>query len=244
MKKPSVLVLLSTVFFIVLLSCSNTNINKSAKDDTIIEDTVLIETSTEFEIKYLEDFNQFETHEQVIAYFGKDNVLYEEQDFGAGWLANTSIIYPHNQNQIMIVWNEYTPEDGNIFFISQYLHYDADKLEQGGAEYPYKSGLKQNMSLNELIELNVETFDFYDFYFSLGGQFAVGMIIKDKLKPELQDYIIHLEYAKKIDYDKPPADFEYLHEDKIISSDDKRIITENIKVKGIKYSPCKCTIWE
>ncbi|PLX07866.1 MAG: hypothetical protein C0596_08985 [Marinilabiliales bacterium] len=211
------------------------------KSDTVINSNI-IQNETEFKVKYLEDFASFKSHDEVVDYFGEENVAYELQMFGAGWESYSSVIYPKYQNQVMIVWNDFDPDE-ELFFVSQYKHYDAEQLEQGGANYPYKSGLKNNMGLDELVELNGGDFEFNDLSWDLGRQFIVGIIIKEKLKPELQDYIIHLDYANEVDYDNQPADFKYLHNYRIVSTDDDNIITKNLKVVGIMYSPCRCTVW-
>lgn len=165
MKK--IFLLIATVFVTVILisSCKNSGTDKKSEKVT--------EEKEKIEIKYLEDFAQFENHEQVLDCFGAPNVISTEWYLAEGTERYlVSVVNPEQKNKIIIYWK---PESGVYaefaFVEASYSLYDTDWefVDEEGKTYPTKTGLSVGDSISRLVELNGGPVGFYGLGWDYGG---------------------------------------------------------------------------
>ncbi len=219
-------ILLSVVFF-TILSCDNiekkTDNNK--KGDEISSNT------SKIEIKYLEDFMQFENHEQMAEYFGEENV--EETIL---WKAegtveyNVSILNPEYSNRVVVYWGMEGETDGADFVETTYsiYTYDGDEAIEGGDVFSTTTQVKVGTSMAELQEINGEAYSFYGLAWDFGGAVI-------DLNPNFDDYQFYLgspSIDKMTDW---PDDYYKIVGDVELSSENSDALEMELEVVSIAY---------
>lgn len=235
MKKYLFAIFLLMTSFFFLNSISLKSQENETKPDSAVSNN-LVEDSLN-QIVFLEDFSRFKNHSEVEEFFGKENVSAKETEFGAGYQALVTIIYPKNKNQIMLVWKQGTGEYKDLEYVTQYTITWDIFLTKGGKQYPMKSNLKLGMTLENLVELNGAPIKFNDFAFSLSRQNIVGLVIASSLTKGLKKYDLKLKYDLPKDNTKQPDDLLYLNNEKIASSTDPKVNQTKVIVSSINYYP-------
>jgi hypothetical protein len=165
MKK--IFYILISVLFVTVLSCDNTGKSNNEKTD---DDSS--SNSEKIEIEYLEDFMQFENHEQMAEYFGEENVEETNLWKSEGSLEyNVSILNPEYTNRVVVYWDEDDETEGADFVETTYsisTYYGEDAVE-GGDVYPTKTTVKIGTTMTELQEINEGAFSFYGLAWDFGG---------------------------------------------------------------------------
>jgi hypothetical protein len=265
-----VLNVISVLLLSLIISCSNNSQENTEKEqDTskqemitdTLPDTVAVDVSEDIfstqeetsessylAINYIEDFMKFKSNEQVENYFGKENVKYQEMDYGAGRNANTTNVYAGYKNQIAICWKYMNDGPEEIDYVtSSYMLFSNEELKPGGSTHVYKYGLKEGMSLEEFIELNGQPVIFLNMAFSLGHQHILGLIKNHSLRQEFQNYQIHIGYNLPEGTTTHPPDYTYLHTFSEVSveysSDDPNIDLSKLYIQTIRYHNSSYKQW-
>jgi len=259
-------------FTLLWAACSNNKDNKNneQKKDTIIQKSPSIDnidTSSANEvqdlvalwedtcdtqyygIRYIEDFVRFRSNEELERYFGKENVGYSMQDYGAGWTAYTSYVFKDYQNKVIVVWSYLNDSTDRVGYVTTGHYSPNDSIRmQGGSPYTFKYGLYEGMSLKEFAGLNGKPVVFESLAFSLGHQHCLGKVFKGYLRHEFQHYIFHVGYSHPAHTIPASADYKLLHEFHEVStgfsSDDPRLDLSKLYINSIRYSPCWCTPYD
>lgn len=265
MKKPEI-ILLFTLIIGFATSCSNqqrTNATENSttqkekdshdsistredtielKSDTVINSNI-IQNETEFKVKYLEDFASFKSHDEVVDYFGEDQVSLESENFKIENGKKVSYIYPNYVNMVGVFWEISDQGDYVFRYVTNYEREVYGKIRSGGSKYTYRSGLSLYMSLEELIVLNEKPIEFYDFNYPSKDIYYSGLVVRSSLKDELKDYVIILSYRLE-DLDNFPEDYIFLRQGKKAWSNDDNIDKSKIYVGFVSYCPCRCDMCE
>ena len=257
-----VLNVISVLLLSLIISCNNNSQKDSEKEQNTskqevkpdtVSDTVVVEVSVDkvsawedtcendkYSIHYVEDFMKFRSNKQLENYFGKDKVKYVEEDYGAGWTANTSYVFTGYEKQITVCWQYVNDSTEKINFVTTgFRSYEVEELKPGGSKHTFKYGLKEGMSLEELVELNGQAVVFLSMAFSLGHQHSLGFVLNGYLRKEFQNYNIHIGYKLPKGTSNHPPDYTYLHTFHEISmgfsSDDPNLDITKLYVKSIEY---------
>ncbi len=179
--------LMMVVVSVCFVTCkSNKSENGNADSDTG-------EEKQKYEVKYLEDFVQFENHDQMAEYFGEKNVIAMEWYLEEGTEPyKVSILNPGYRHKIFVYWDQesggYTDFD---FVEATYSLYDVEwkETEDEGETYESITGLFVGMSLEDMVKLNGSAIGFYGFGWDYGGyvyamdekfsKFSVALCIPD-----------------------------------------------------------------
>lgn len=194
-------------------------------------------------IRYIEDFMKFSSHKQIENYFGKDNVIMTEANYGDGVYPATYVFYKYRE-QVCIHWYLGDTLNDKAFFINQYHYYlnqeQYDSLKAGGSPYKYKYGLYVNMPLSEFLELNGQAVVFHGMYFRMSDQHWFGMILNGYLRPEFKNYVFHIGFIDEENTDKNAPDYKYLHSPNLFdpgySTDDPNINISKLCINQIDYA--------
>ncbi len=168
MKNTRIYLFVLLAATVVFSSC-----NFEAKSDKSDDDKDGKVECADIEIKYLEDFAQFENHQQVAGFFGKDNV--EETEV---WRAEGTILYPvtiideGKAYRTVVYWNP--EEKGHQDFQhveNTYSIYtlNGNDAEEGGESYPTKVGIELGMTLSDMEVVNGDEFSFLGMAWDFGG---------------------------------------------------------------------------
>lgn len=166
MKKTGIYLAMLLTGAVTLSSCNFES--KSDKND----DEEKIECS-DIEIKYLEDFAQFENHKQVEDFFGKENV--EESEV---WRAEGTILYPvtilddGKSYSTVIYWNPDKKEHQDFQHVeSAYSSYtlNGNDAEEGGNSYPTRVEMELGMTLSDMEVVNGDEFTFFGMAWDYAG---------------------------------------------------------------------------
>jgi len=214
--------ILLSVIFIAIISCDNTK--KKSEDENSSD-------APKIEIEYLEDFVQFENHEQMAEYFGEENV--EESIL---WKAegtveyNVSILNPEYTNRVVVYWGMEGETDGVDFVETTYsiYTYDGDEAIEGGDVFSTTTQVKVGTSMAELQEINGEAYSFYGLAWDFGGAVI-------DLNPNFDDYQFYLgspSIDKMTDW---PDDYYKIVGDVELSSENSDALEMELEVVSIAY---------
>ena len=116
-------------------------------------------------IQYAEDLLKFNSHEYLVAFFGKANVIKDVYYFSEKDVAKCSVLFPKTSRQAVIIW-----EDQVNLWKPSYLIVGGNTNTGSAATYDgvidenvwsSKEGVYSGMSLVSLIKLNGNSFRFY-----------------------------------------------------------------------------------
>jgi hypothetical protein len=208
----------------VMVSCDGTGSKKSDEDKSDNE-------TKKIEIKYLEDFMQFENHEQMVEYFGDENV--EETVL---WKAegtvqyNVSILNPQFTFRVVVYWGVDDEKEGADFIETTYsvYTYGGEELVEGGAIYPTKTEVEIGTSLPELQEINGAAFTFLGMAWDFGGA-AID------LDSRFDDYDIYLGCPEVEKLNDWPEEYTNIVGDTEFSSENEYALALDLEIVSITY---------
>jgi hypothetical protein len=210
---------------IVFFSCNNSSTDKKSENDS--------EEKTKIEVKYLEDFAQFDNHEELVDYFGEDNVVETERYMAEGTEKYlVSIVYPDNKNKIIVYWKQNSNDYEDYDFVEAlYSAYDSDweMTDEEGETYPIECGLQTNCTLQELEAENGAPFGFY----GMGWDYA-GYTFD--LNSKFDDYHFVVG-CPAMDYTSEfPEEYYNILGDQEFFSDDEAAKLVDLRVVSISYT--------
>ncbi|MCW3116781.1 MAG: hypothetical protein JWM28_863 [Chitinophagaceae bacterium] len=116
-------------------------------------------------IHYAEDFLAYQSHENLEYVFGKSNVQKDVYYFSDSDVVKCSILFPNTNRQVIFVWkdelNRITISHllvGNSLRGNRSRKYDTPVAEN---VWTLRNGLRANMSLSELLNINEAGINFY-----------------------------------------------------------------------------------
>jgi hypothetical protein len=188
MKKNLFFILTIVLATALILSCDNQNSNKKNDEADVNEKKEIV-------IEYLEDFAQFENHDQVAEHFGEENVLATEWFVAEGESRySVSILNYNHKHKIIVYWDQDTEDYKDFFQVEAvYMGYHPvnwEAVSEEGETYKSKSGLYVGQSLNELEELNGAPFMFWGLGWDYGG-YAYN------LSEKLFGYVIRIDISEE-----------------------------------------------
>ncbi|MES1221258.1 MAG: hypothetical protein ABUT20_37500, partial [Bacteroidota bacterium] len=117
------------------------------------------------DIHYAEDFLAFQSHENLEYVFGKSNVQRDIYYFSDSDVVKCSILFPNTNRQVIFVWKD----ELNRTTISHLLVGNSLRGNKSSKNdipvseniWTLKNGLRANMSLSELVNINDAGINFY-----------------------------------------------------------------------------------
>jgi len=147
MKRLLIFMTVGMILFI--LSCNN-----QKNENTVTENV----EKQKYEVKYLEDFEQFENHDQMAEYFGEKNVIAMDWSLEEGTEQyKVSILNPGYRHKIFVYWDQESGGYTDFAFVEAvYSLYDIEweETEDEGETYESRTGIYVGMSLADLEQLN------------------------------------------------------------------------------------------
>ncbi len=224
MKRNVSLSLMLILGLFVMVSCDGTGTKKFDEDKSDNE-------TKKIEIKYLEDFMQFENHGQMVEYFGDENV--EETVL---WKAegtvqyNVSILNPEYANRVVVYWGVDDEKEGADFVETTHsvYTYGGEELVEGGEIYPTKTEVKIGTLLPELQEINGAAFTFLGMAWDFGGA-AID------LNPKFDDYDLYLGCPEVEKMNEWPEEYTNIVGDTEFSSENENALALDLEIVSITY---------
>ena len=162
MKRLLIFMTVGMILFI--LSCNN-----QKNENTVTENV----EKQKYEVKYLEDFEQFENHDQMAEYFGEKNVIAMDWSLEEGTEQyKVSILNPGYRHKIFVYWDQESGGYTDFAFVEAvYSLYDIEweETEDEGETYESRTGIYVGMSLADLEQLNGSPIGFYGLGWDFGG---------------------------------------------------------------------------
>jgi len=184
------------------------------------------------EINFIEEIGEFESHDELVKFFGSENVKK-----GFRWKAEGSVKFPvsilfyDSNHPLNIYWEEDQEKFENIRFVEiERILYNEDFSQFRLADVDYwncKNGLKPGMTIEELETLLGSTFSFYGLEWDYGG-----LVISDS--DILTNYGITLGYIPSED-GKIPPNYSEIIGDKEFKSDNKTARELPLTIVTISY---------
>jgi hypothetical protein len=97
--------------------------------------------------------------EDIIAAYGKENVIREEVGIGEGEMVTATIVFPNTPNELIVEWQNEL----------EYKKLSRIRIEKEDSDWKTEEGIKIGTTLDELIEINGKDFNFYGFDWDYGG---------------------------------------------------------------------------
>jgi hypothetical protein len=224
MKKYVLIISVLTLSLFAFYSCNNTSTEKKTTEDE--------KETSKIEIKYLEDFTQFKNHEEVVEFFGEDNVVKNEYWESEGTIMfPVTIINPESKNRVVIYWKDSQEKYEDLQSVeARYSSYtsDGEMTKEKGVIYPTKVGVELGTKIDELEELNGKVFTFFGLAWDYGG------IVLD-LEPKFGDYAITLGCPKADEMEEYSPEYEAIIGDSEFKSNDENAVSLGLEVVSIKY---------
>lgn len=223
MKKQHLLSVSILAVSLVLFSCNSVETKKTDTDS---------KEKDELEIKNLEDFAQFECHEDIEEYFGEENVdstVYYVAEGTEMFLV--SIINPDSKNKVVVYWKQKSG-DWSDFETAEaiYSSFDSDyeMARKEGKTYPIECGLHAGSTLEDFEKQNGKPIGFYGFGWDYGG-------LVYETSDELSGYAFtigcpEMDYATEF-----TEEYMNLLGDSEFSSDDEAAKLCDLRIVSIKY---------
>jgi len=223
MKKLHLLSISILAVSLFLYSC---NSEGPKKTDTVPEE------KDELEIKNLEDFAQFECHEDLEKYFGVENVdstVYYEAEGTEQFLV--SIVNPDSKNKVIVYWKQKSGEWSDFETAEAvYSSYDSEWeiTSEEGDIYSIECGLHCGSSLEDFEKENEAPFGFYGFGWDFGGYVC-------DLREKFDNYIFVVGCPEMDTAEELSEEYSNLLGDIKFSSDDQAAKLCDIRIVSIKY---------
>ncbi len=226
MKKTHLLFISIFTAVVLMSSCNNSSTNKKTDKDS--------EDKKEIKIEYLEDFAQFENHEQVKDYFGQGNVISTEWALDEGTEQYlVSIVHPNQKNKIIIYWKQESGVYADFSFVeAMYSLYDTnwEFVDEEGVTFPTKVGIAVGDSISKFEKLNGAPIGFY------GQGWDYGGYVFDA-KEKFNNYTIVLGLSDEyIATPEGTAAFMNMEGDKEFYSDDAKLSAYPLIIYSIMFN--------
>ncbi len=218
--------ILTAVMLVSAVSCDNASTKKEKEVSTNDENS-----SKKIEIKYLEDFMQFDNQDQIADYFGENNIhntiIYEEE----GTVKyNVTIVNSQYTNSITLYWE--TDNDLEHIKIAKNAHsnytYDGNEAIDGGEVYPTHVGLELGMSLPEIQKINGSAFTFYGLAWDYGG-------FVNELDAKFNDYRLFVGHTDPNLFTNCPDEYYNIIGDSEFSSENEDALKLGLELVSISY---------
>jgi len=223
MKKQHLLSISILAVSLILFSCNSGETKKSSEDS---------KGNEKLEVKNLEDFAQFECHEDIEEYFGEENVdstVYYVAEGTEMFLV--SIINPDSKNKVVVYWKQKSG-DWSDFETAEaiYSSYDSEweMATDEGEVYPIECGLHCGSSLEDFEKENGAPFGFYGFGWDFGGYVF-------DLQEKLSAYIFVIGCPEMDNAEEFSPEYMNLLGDSEFSSDDEAAKLCDLRIVSIKY---------
>jgi hypothetical protein len=192
-----------------------------------------LEHVAEINIEFLEDLARFNSHAELEAFFGKENLKKTESWRAEGTVRfPVTILYPNSDHSVHIFWKEESKVYEELSFIELNAYIYDEQYNPIYADFDHwklKNGLRLNMSINDLEKLNGGSFTFYGFGWDYGGS--------TNLKNEIfKHYHVILDFMNDPDKDLP-VEYEELLGDQEISSKHPAARELGVSIASIIYTP-------
>lgn len=214
---------LLTIAAVICTSCEN-SVDKSSittKNDSITNDKTL----------YVEDFSQFNSHEDLVARFGEKEVVKGERYIEEGTVkVLVSIVFPESNHPLTVFWKEGQKlyKDIQSVEVSKMIYDKEFNIHLAEDDYwKFKNGLKIGMTIQELQKLNGGVFKF----FGLGWDYGGSVFAENKI---FENYSMILGYVTEDD-SKMPKSYYDINGDMELKSDNKIANELPLKLVSIEY---------
>ena len=225
MKKVTVFGLMVILGLFSFVSCNMQTTGDADESES--------DKSKTIEINYLEDFVQFENHEQVVAYFGEENVMKTDK-----WEAEGSIRFPVSvvnfsfENQVIIYWEaeqEHYANFQSVKNLHSYITMDGEIAEQGGEIFPTRNQIQLGTTLTDFEEINEGEITFLGFAWDYGGA-VIG------LNSKFDKYTIFIGCPAIVEMQEWPEAYNNLVGDSEFSSQSADAKNAGLEIVAILYS--------
>ena len=116
-------------------------------------------------VRYAEDLLQFDSHQFLVSFFGKENVKKDIYYLSENAVRKCSVLFSGTQRQVVFVWNNETYlSDLAYIMVSNALPTEGAKQNDplsGNNEWKLKNGVCPGMALKDLLKINETDFDIY-----------------------------------------------------------------------------------
>lgn len=211
--------ILTAIILVGGVSCNNANTEKDKVE------------SKKIEIKYLEDFMQFKNHDQIVDYFGEENVKettrFEEEGTKE---YNVTIVNPENTNSIIVYWGEDKDWEDVEFVKNIYSNYtyNGKNAKDGGEVYPTRVGVELGMSLPEIQEINGAVFTFFGLAWDYEG-------FVTELNDKFNDYRLFVGYPNPDLITNCPDEYYNIQGDSEFLSENEDALKLGLELVSISY---------
>lgn len=116
-------------------------------------------------VKYADDLLSFDSHENLVFVFGKENVKKDVYYFSEKETTRCSVLFPNTNRQAIFIWEDQA-NDRKLSFIMIGGSLRSESLLDFNGQIPMnvwrcRNGLIPGMKVKEVIEMNKNDFDFY-----------------------------------------------------------------------------------
>ncbi len=116
-------------------------------------------------VSFAEDLLNFDSHEELVSFFGEHNVQKDVYYFSEKKLRKCSVLYGNSNRQVVFVWDD----EVNLYKLSYILISGIIPTENAVPfndnisrnKWKFKSGIYSGMSVRDLLQLNGKDFTFY-----------------------------------------------------------------------------------
>ena len=116
-------------------------------------------------IKYAEDLLQFDSHEFLVSFFGKQNVKKDMYYFTEKELRKCSVLFSGTRYQVVFVWGDENNLNNLSYILIPHIlpteGAEKNNAITGNNEWQFKNGIYPGMAIKELLKLNEMDFDIY-----------------------------------------------------------------------------------
>jgi hypothetical protein len=218
------LAMFSMIF--AFFSCNNSTqeVDENKDDEKTTEET------TKLEIKTLEDVLNFENHEQIVEYFGEENVVKTQYTYEEGTVTSwVTVVYPNNKNSLVISWKDESCDKITSIQNSYSSYTNMGELaDDGGIILPIEAGVELGSTLPEIKEANGKEFTFYGLSWDYGGYVT-------NLNEKFDGYTIHVGWPEGDVVESWPDEYYDIIGDKEFSSENESALKLGLEIMDITY---------
>jgi len=207
-------ILLFSLFFVSCFDSTTTNTNDgttttdNAPKPTIANtiDWVCIPN------KKVGPIRQKTSEEELINFYGKENVVRKSVGVGEGEMVAASIVYPDSDSELIVEWDA-----GN-----EYEKISRIRIEKENTQWKTDQGISIGTTLEELVKINNKDFKFHGFEWDYSG-----------ITNNWEEGNINKQLVVFLQADNPEAIFPTLLGDGEFSSADPKAKEAKLKVSSI-----------
>lgn len=214
---------ISGLGLITIMAFSFTSfVNKSDKKPIVTDSNTVNKTL------YVEDFDQFKSHDDLVAYFGEKEVVKSEKYILEGTVkVLISTVFPESNHPLTVYWETEQNAYKNIQFVEvSKMVYDKDfnmRITEDNY-WKFKNGLKIGMTIQELQKLNGGVFKFLGVAWDNGGTVLSENKTFDNYRMTL-DYVVKANGKRPKSYKKIMGDMDLTSDNKIAKRLPLRLVT-------------------